>query len=102
MIPHGKTSDANPAHWFYFAIERLKAADTIWESEGLSPSGLELLPEAVERLLKGYLISQGWQLVRTHDLLDLVKAAEFFEREEIDEMLHLIRPLMPQFSKELS
>lgn len=41
----------------------------------MSPSGIELLQEAVERLLKSYLIAMGWQLVKTHDLEALLRSA---------------------------
>jgi len=64
-----KTSDENdPADWIYLAADRLKAADLLWEHEGLTASGIELLQEAVERYLKAFLIANGWRLVKTHDL----------------------------------
>ena len=48
---------------------------------GSTFSGVELLHEAVERFLKGYLISKGWRLVRTHDLTDLVASASDFDAD---------------------
>lgn len=38
-------------------------------------SAVELLQEAVERYLKGYLISRGWKLERIHDLNRLLDEA---------------------------
>jgi HEPN domain-containing protein len=48
-------------------------------SEGLTSSGIELLQEAAERLLKGYLIAKGWHLVRTHDLVKLLEDAASYD-----------------------
>lgn len=75
----GKTDETNPADWFYFAMDRLKIADLAWQNEGLTPAGIELLQEAMERLLKGYLIARGWKLVKTHDLVELLLTAEAFD-----------------------
>lgn len=38
-----------------------------------------LLQQAVEKYLKGYLLSKGWRLVRTHDLGQLLKALVAYE-----------------------
>jgi HEPN domain-containing protein len=35
--------------------------------------------QAVEKALKGYLISKGWKLKRTHDLIQLLDQAVRFE-----------------------
>ena len=70
-----QTSENDPADWFEFGAERLHAADTLWKHEGLTAPGIELLQEAVERFLKGYLIAKGWTLIRTHDLERLLKEA---------------------------
>ncbi|MEK7686674.1 MAG: hypothetical protein AAB466_14760 [Verrucomicrobiota bacterium] len=49
-----KHSDENdPSDWFYLAADRLKIADLAWKQEGLTPSGIELLQEAVERYSPG-------------------------------------------------
>ncbi len=69
------TSEDNPADWFLFGAERLKAADLIHRAEGPTWTGIELLQEAKERYLKGSLIGRGWQLERTHDLGKLIESA---------------------------
>lgn len=66
------TDEKNAADWFAFAEERLRAADTLWKCEGLTAAGIEMLQEAAERYLKGYLIAKGWSLIRTHDLTKLI------------------------------
>src|SRR5579859_1077823 len=76
-MPPTRLSDENdPADWFYSAEDRLRAADSLWRNEGLTHSGIELLQEAAERYLKGYLIAKGWRLARTHDLRMLLQEAE--------------------------
>ena len=71
-----RTSEKDPADWFAFAAERLRAADVLWTHDGLTAAGIELLQEAVERFLKGFLIAKGWNLVKTHDLARLLKEAK--------------------------
>jgi HEPN domain-containing protein len=73
------SDEKDPADWFYLAADRLKVADLAWRHEGLTASGIELLQEAVERYLKGYLIERGWPLVRTHDLDQLVTVAATYD-----------------------
>jgi HEPN domain-containing protein len=74
-----KTSESNPADWYRLAEDRLSAADAIYAQSGMTYAGIELLHEAFERYLKGYLISMGWTLRRTHDLSDLLSAAVQFD-----------------------
>lgn len=40
---------------------------------------MELLHEAIERYLKGYLVHKGWQLVKTHDLGLLIAQASHLD-----------------------
>lgn len=63
-----RTDETNPLDWLQAGKVRLQSADHLHQMEGPSPSVVELLQEAVERYLKGYLISRNWTLVRTHDL----------------------------------
>ena len=78
-MEHRKLFDSEPGDWFYLAADRLRAADPNWQGEGLTPSGIELLQESVERFLKGYLVSCGWKLVKTHDLQRLLADAEAYD-----------------------
>jgi HEPN domain-containing protein len=81
-MPPNRLSDENdPADWFYSAGDRLRVADSSWQHEGLTHSGIELLQEAAERYLKGYLVAQGWRLNRTHDLRKLLQEAQYYEPE---------------------
>ncbi len=59
------TSEDNPGDWFRLAEQRLRAVDILHGVEGATWTGIELLQEAVERYLKGWLIGRGWKLERT-------------------------------------
>jgi len=48
-----QSDERDPADWFYLGADRLKAADLLWQHEGLTAAGIELLQEAVERYLTG-------------------------------------------------
>jgi HEPN domain-containing protein len=74
-----RTDPASPSDWFLLADDRLEKADALHTTFGPSWSGVELLHEAVERYLKGYLISRGWHLVKTHDLNRLLAEACVYE-----------------------
>ena len=79
-----KTDENNPQDWLFLARERLRAADTLFQSLGATYSGVELLQESVERFLKAYLISKGWRLEKIHNLSTLLdRAVAFDERFKI-------------------
>lgn len=82
-----KTREDNPADWFLLAAERLRGADALYKLEGVTFLGVEALHEAVERYLKGYLVSKGWKLERIHDLSRLIECAanhdQVFEQYEL-------------------
>jgi len=70
-----KTDETNPQDWFLLARERLRAADAVRQACGTSSSAVELLQEAIERYLKGFLIGSGWSLQKIHNLSTLLDAA---------------------------
>jgi len=74
-----QSDETDPTDWFYLGADRLKVADLAWKHEGLTASGLELLQEAAERYLKGFLIAKKWRLVKTHDLVTLMGEAAKFD-----------------------
>jgi len=83
-----KTNEANPQDWFLLAAERLRAADVLHAESGSTLTGIEVLHEAVERYLKGFLVAKGWQLRKVHDLAFLNDEAKKFERrfENFDDL----------------
>lgn len=70
-----KTDETNPQDWFLLGRERLQAADAVRAAHGACNSAVELLQEAVERYLKGFLIGSGGPLQRIHNLSALLDAA---------------------------
>ena len=74
-----KTDEANPQDWFLLACERLEAADVLYAESGSTYTGVEILQEAVERYLKGFLVAKGWRLRKVHDLTLLNDEAKKFE-----------------------
>jgi HEPN domain-containing protein len=70
-----RTDETNPKDWFLLGQERLEAADAVRGARGVCSSAVELLQEAVERYLKGYLVGTGWPLQRIHNLSTLLDAA---------------------------
>ena len=74
-----KTDEANPQDWFLLAAERLQAADVLYAQSGSTFTGIEVLHEALERYLKGFLIANGWRLRKVHDLTLLNDEAKKFE-----------------------
>jgi len=91
-----RTDEKNPHDWFLLAKERLEKADALYRQFGPSYSGVELLEEAVERYLKGYLVANGWPLERIHDLNRLVEAAMAFDPQFAD-FAELAHSLTEQF-----
>lgn len=66
-----------PTDWFTRAERDLAAARHLLseeESDFVLPAAM-LLQQAVEKYLKGYLLSRGQKLKRTHDLLELLDEA---------------------------
>jgi HEPN domain-containing protein len=68
-----------PRDWFKKAEEDLKAAEILLKEESLGIAGF-LLQQAVEKYLKGYLLSRGWELKRIHDLVDLLNAVVTYDK----------------------
>jgi len=74
------TREDNPQDWFLFGADRLRGADVLFQAQGVTYLGIEALHEAaVERYLKGYLVSKEQKLERTHDLARLLERAMAFD-----------------------
>jgi HEPN domain-containing protein len=82
-----------PKDWFKKAEEDLKAAQILLKEESLEIAGF-LLQQATEKYLKGYLLSQGWELKRIHDLVDLLNEAVAY-----DESFDMYRSICQQITE---
>jgi HEPN domain-containing protein len=56
-----------PQQWFRLAAKDLKRAEQLLNLDDPEGCGYHL-QQAVEKYLKGYLLSKGWKLKRNHDL----------------------------------
>jgi HEPN domain-containing protein len=70
-----------PSEWFAKATEDIRAAELLLAHGG--PLGIAsfLVQQAVEKYLKGYLISTGWPFQRIHDLEVLIEEASTRDTE---------------------
>jgi len=70
-----KSGQSITAAWFERADEDLKVARHLLDQGFALLTAASLLQQAVERYLKGYLLSTGWVLKKTHDLELLITEA---------------------------
>jgi HEPN domain-containing protein len=68
-----------PQDWFAKAQKDLHTVEILMREQGDAEVAGFHLQQAAEKYLKGYLLSQGWQLQRTHNLEVLLNEAVRFE-----------------------
>ena len=69
-----------PGEWYKIADRDLRAAQLLLtEPDDFHGIAGMLLQQALEKYLKGYLLSKGWKLVRIHDLGRLLKDLVSYE-----------------------
>lgn len=61
--------------WFKKAEHDVATVELIINTSGYPDVAGVLLQQALEKFLKGYLISRGWKLVKIHNLKDLLDEA---------------------------
>jgi len=61
--------------WFVKGDHDLTSAELLYKNHGYTDIIAVLIQQAIEKYLKGCLISQGWKLRRIHDLVELLKEA---------------------------
>jgi len=62
--------------WFEKASHDLISSKILFKESGPVDIIAQHLQQAVEKCLKGYLISSGWRIKKTHDLVELIKVAQ--------------------------
>ena len=70
-----------PQDWFAKARQDVRTVEILLREEGDAEVAGFHLQQAVEKYLKGYLLSQGWELQRIHNLEVLLNEAIRFEPE---------------------
>jgi len=63
-----------PDDWFRIGDKKLRRAKILLENGDLDGAGFNI-QQTVEKYLKGYLLSKGWDLKRIHDLEALLNSA---------------------------
>jgi len=63
------------AEWFVLGDQDVESAQILLTEDGPLPVVAFHLQQAIEKYLKGYLLVQGWQLRRVHDLEVLIQEA---------------------------
>lgn len=67
-----------PLDWFKKGQQDLKAVETLLSSDNLEVASFHI-QQAIEKYLKGYLLSKGWELRRIHDLEELLDEAVSYD-----------------------
>jgi HEPN domain-containing protein len=67
-----------PEDWFRIADKDLKRAKYLLDGNDLEGAGFNI-QQAVEKYLKGYLLSKGWELRRIHNLETLLNEIIIYE-----------------------
>ena len=89
-------SDAR--EWFVFGDIDLRGAEVLMRHNGPPESVALLLQQACEKYLKGYLVYQGWSLIKTHDLERLLHETLSFD-ESFSGFLEIGRKLSGLYMK---
>ena len=85
--------------WFDKGNHDFTTAKLAFNAGGLADTTLVLLQQAVEKHLKGYLISKGWHLKKTHNLVELTDTAKEYNTV-FNEYITLARKLTALFLEE--
>lgn len=70
-----------PSEWFAKGEEDIRAAELLLAHGGPLGIAAFLVQQAVEKYLKGYLLSTGWAFKRIHDLETLIEKASDHDEE---------------------
>ena len=65
--------------WFLKAMQDAKRVEILLNANDLEGAAFHL-QQAIEKYLKGYLLSRGWKLKRTHNLVELLKDALAYDK----------------------
>lgn len=85
--------------WLRRAHRDLETARLIFSHQGYPEEIIFLLQQALEKYLKGYLIFQGWELKKIHDIETLLTEAMGFDKS-FEKFLDLGRKLTAFYYEE--
>ncbi|KCZ70863.1 hypothetical protein ANME2D_02888 [Candidatus Methanoperedens nitroreducens] len=77
-----------PEDWFKKGAEDNQAVRILLKHGGSSSVAAYLIQQMLEKYMKGFLLSKGWRLKRTHDLEELLDVSVEFDQsfEEFREL----------------
>lgn len=75
-----------PMDWFKIGDKELERANNLLSLDDLEGAGVNI-QQAIEKYLKGYLLSKGWKLRRVHDLEVLLNEAISYDPSFEDHFL---------------
>lgn len=67
--------------WLEKAKHDFESAKLILEGNGYADTAVVLLQQAMEKYLKGFLIRNGWKLIKTHNLKLLLDEAKAYNND---------------------
>lgn len=70
-----------PKDWFMKGDADIQTVEILLEHEGDMEVAAAHVQQAIEKYIKGYLIANGWELKRTHDLVELLDYAVEYNPE---------------------
>lgn len=73
-----KNESLYPEDWFNIGAKELRRAENLLKLDDLEGAGFNI-QQALEKYLKGYLLSKGWKLRRVHELETLLNDAIDYE-----------------------
>lgn len=98
-----------PEDWFKKGADDKQAVRILLEHGGKSSVAAFLIQQMLEKYMKGFLLSKGWKLKRTHDLEELLdemvefdKSFEYFREIAQKATAFYFLERYPFFSEELS
>ena len=74
--------------WFFIADKDMKAAEVLLQ-EGMFESAVYFLQQSSEKALKAYLVFQKQELIKTHDLIFLLKQCNQYCGQFLTEYISL-------------
>jgi HEPN domain-containing protein len=98
-MPDEPISEDVKLKWYNYGEQDFQGAKILSREGGFSVTILFLVEQGVEKYLKGFLLSKGWKLKKTHDLELLVTEASYYN-SSLKEFLDLSRILTAFYIKE--
>lgn len=68
----------NPKDWFRIGDKEIRRVEILLNAGDLEGAGFNI-QQALEKYLKGYLLSKGWKLRKTHNLIPLLNEVIVYE-----------------------